>query len=474
MTVTQISEVGHFTIHECLCNHRQSAAPLVILDFNKTLTPPRCFGSCRNLLWGVLLLAAFAWGQEPVSEKIQVSQTPSVLPKGLAFEVSSEFSYDPNVLRQQKDLIGSRLWVVSPTVRYSRQASGGLYSLSYNVSRSEFVDSQQDSSTAHTLVMAVDQKINAYNKVSISGSYNYAFEGRGVGFNEGDNAGKLDSPTPMITKQVEGKYRLGADKAKMRFTGSIGRRSSDRNSQSIVNDSRDYHEDLLGAELDYRVGGRTDLVVEWRDRVISYNRTPLSQDGTEIPLDSVEQQYLVGLDLEATSKTTGKLRVGTTQRDFKWKAAQWADAKAASGTTVPAVAAAATNFPVDSGAELYWELSAVWAPRPFSKFELSSRTSTHEALGVGSFVRGMDYALSWSHQWRSRLRSRLEFSLGTDSYKDSSRVDKRKAYGARMEYDFDTRMSFGLGYRYQEMASTAKTTGFDKSMYYIFANYRSK
>ncbi len=426
----------------------------------------------------MLFLATTVWGQEqPESPQIVLpqSQPQALLPlKGFTYAFNSELSYDPNILRQQTSPLGSRLWIFASKLKYAIQAGGGTYSLGYDVGQSNFLDSKQDTVTNQALTLTIDQKINSYNRVMIAASYNLANEARGVGFNEGAAALALDKPTPLTTETVTAKYQLGADSAKMRFTGTVGYGSTDRNSQAIVNDSRDYVEDMLGAQLAYRVGARTDMVTEWRDRVVSYPRTPLTPEGSEIPLDSDEQLYLVGFDMEATAKTSAKLRVGTTQRAFKWKAAQWDDAKAASSNSAPVPATTTTNFPTDAGAELYWELSAVWAPRSYSKLELSTHSSTREGWGVGSFVLSKDYGLSWTHQWQRRLRTRLGFSVGSDVYKDSARVDNRKTYNMGMEYDFDDRMSFGFGYRYQQMKSTAVTVGFDKSIYYLFANYHNK
>ena len=390
----------------------------------------------------------------------------------MTLSANSEMGYDDNVLRQQTNPLGSRLLVVTPRVGYSIQAGGGLYTLGYELNRSEYLDSGQDSSTTQNLSLSVDQKLNSSNKVTVAGSYNHSYEGRGVGFNEGSNALSLSSPTPLVTEALSGKYQLGSDRATMRLIGSLGYMKSDRASPSIANDSRDYHVDSMGALMEYRVGSRTDLVAEWRDNQTSYDRTPVASDGTETPLDSDEQLYLIGLDLAATAKTSGKLRVGTSKRDFKWKSAQWEDAKTAA--TTPAATVTTVRFPNDTGGEFYWEFSAAWSPRAYAKFEFNTRTSTREALGVGSFVRVRDYSLSWSHLWKARLHSKLDFTIGNDTYVDSSRVDKRKAYNARLEYDFNSLLTLGFGYRYQQMISNAGNVGFDKSVYYIFANYYNK
>jgi hypothetical protein len=61
---------------------------------------------------------------------------------------------------------------------------------------------------------------------------------------------------------------------------------------------------------------------------------------------------------------------------------------------------------------------------------------------------------------------------GTDVYKDSSRIDERHSANFRLGYDFGEALSTGLGYRYQDMQSNFGNLGYDKSVFYIFANYQ--
>ena len=417
-----------------------------------------------RIIWCAAALTLPVLGQEDSANPL----------RGLTFTVNNEFSYDDNVLRQQDNKTTSRVWTFNPRVAYQIDRAGGTYTLAYDAVHNNYLDSSDDTDTNQTASLRGEQKFNAFNKLGIVGSYNDGFEARGVGFNEGSNASQLGSPTPIIIKELTGNYQLGADRARMRLVGTAGYRATDRDSALIINDSRDYQEELLGASMLYRVGSRTDLVVEYRQREINYSRTPIDNLGREIPLDSQETLYLVGVDLEATAKTTAKVRVGTLERDFKWESAQWEDS-AGGATEAPEPAAAApAQAPRSSGQDPFWELAAVWAPRSYSRFELSSRSSTRESLGIGSYVRSKDYVISWTHNWSTRVGTKLDFSIATDSYRDSGRVDDRKAANVAFTYDFDQRLSTGLGYRYQDVRSTAPGIAYDKSVFYIFANYRNQ
>lgn len=419
----------------------------------------------RNLI-RLVLLSLLACAVSSVRGQEQA------LERGLEATVNSEFSYDDNILRQKADEVGSRIWLFNPRIGYAFQTPGTDASVFYDFSNYKYLDSSADSYSSHTLNLNLDKQLSRSNKILVQGSVLSSAEARGVGFNEGSNAAELNAPTDLDTQSVVANYQLGAEDARMRLVASAGKRSTDRNSPIITNDSRDFEEDLSGAQVMYRVGWRTDLVAEYRNRKISYPRTPIAADGSEQPLDSTESQSLVGVDLRATAKTTGKLRVGTIKRDFKWQAAQWDDAPAT--TQVEEPAPALVQAPLDTDGDFYWELTAIWAPRSYSTFTLNSRVSTREALTVGNFIRSQEYSLLWTHSWNSWVQTEMDLSMGTDTYVGSSRIDDRQAISVRMLYTFEEWLNLGLGIRHQKLDSTFENAGFDKLVYYMYFTYKDQ
>ena len=428
-----------------------------------------------------------------VSVPKTMAQDTRLQPAGLTFNINSEFSYDDNVLRQgdasvltngqpnaqpgelqQAPRIGSRLVQLNPQLSYLIRTGTSSYTVNYAMDRSEYLESKQDNMTNHSLQLSTEQRFNRFNKLTVQGALNYAHEARGVGFNEGLNALNLDEPTLFATHDLFTRYQLGQDGKSLRLIAEAGWSGTDRDSSQITNDSRDYRGNRFGATLQYRVGSRTDLLVEYRNNRITYPRTPTTSSGVQTPLDSVSEEYLAGVNLEATSKTTGRLRVGTSKRSFKWKAANWSDRTALGSTETAPAPSPSVVFASDSAETLFWEFAAVWAPRTYSRFELSTRTYNREALGVGSFIRSEDYTLMWTHQWNNRVRSRLEFTTGKDDYVDANRQDERKSYQARFEYDFTKVFNVGIGIRYTETVSNFSTSSYDKSVYYLFANYHNR
>lgn len=398
-----------------------------------------------------------------------LGQDQEAADNGLVGNVRSDFIYDDNILHQPEGGPGSRIWILSPRLAYSASSPGREIKADYEFTHNNYLDSSVDSYDRHAINLAVEQKLNNANKVSVQGSYMNTYEQRGIGFNEGDNALLLGAPTPLETKALTANYQLGADTARLRVLGSAGKRTTDRDSPVIIDDSRDFGENLLGAQVMYRVGWRTDLVAEYRTRSISYNRTPVSLDGTPIDLDSSEQQKLVGIDLRATAKTTGKLRVGSIKRDYKWDAAQWEDAPNPEPVPVPAPVQGIASESLDSN--LYWELMAIWAPRSYSTFTLNSQVSTRESLAVGNFIRSQQFSLLWSHRWNGWVETELDLNTTRDTFVGANRTDERHAINFRMMYTFNSWLQAGMGVRHQKLNSNFSNLGFDKWVYYLYFNY---
>lgn len=406
-------------------------------------------------------VALCAWGQG----------LPDGGEPGLEATLVTEFSYDDNVLHQKTDETGSRVWLVNPQVSFAHKLRGTDVSLRYDLAHTSYLDSSVDTYTRHNLNYQLNTRLSKIHKLMLAGVVQSSYEPRGLNFSEGSNAMDLSAPTPVDTRNLTLSYQLGADAARLRAIASVGQSATDRESPLIVDDSRDYKADNMSAQILYRVGWRTDLVAEYRRQETVYGNQPQE---TAQALDSVETQTLVGVDLRATAKTTGQLRVGTITRKSVWKPVQWEDAPEAT----PAVQedpfqamSPQAQAPASRGADSYWELTGIWAPRTYSTFTLSSRVSNREPLFVGNYVRSRQHSLSWSHRWNGWIQSEMELAFGTDEYVGSDRVDDRQAVNLRLLYTLDSLMTIGLGMRHQKLDSNFGNAGFDKNIYYLHFNY---
>lgn len=393
---------------------------------------------------------------------------------GLSATLASEFSYDDNVLHQQEQTQGSRILLINPQLDYAYRHRSAELNVHYDFAHSHYLDSPVDSYNRHSLNYRLSTRIDRIHRLMLEGAVQSSYEARGLNFSEGSSALDLEAPTPINTHSAQLGYQLGSDAARVRVVASIGRDETDRDSPLIVDDSRDHRANRAGVQLLYRLGWRTDLVAEYRRRDTRYRQGSSEETLVPAPPDSVETQALVGIDLRATAKTSGRVRVGTVERKPVWRTAQWEDAPESELEAVedpfaepPAVAAARQGGGTDS----FWELTGIWAPRTYSTFTLSSQVSNREPLFVGNYVRSRQFSLAWNHRWNGWLQSEMQLSFGTDEYVGSGRVDDREAFNLRLVYSLDTLMTLGFGLRHQKLDSNFGTVGFDKNVYYLYFNY---
>lgn len=398
----------------------------------------------------------------------------AALDPGLKATLASELSYDDNVLHQKEQTLGSRILLINPKLDFAYRRRTAELSVQYDFAHTHYLDSPVDSYDRHSLNYRLSTRVDRIHRLMLEGAVQSSFEARGLNFSEGSSALELDAPTPIDTHSAQLSYQLGSDAARVRVVASIGREETDRESPLITDDSRDHRTNRAGVQLLYRLGWRTDLVAEYRRRDTRYRQGSSAEALVPAAPDSVETQALVGLDLRATAKTSGRVRVGTVERKPAWRTAQWEDAPESDLGSLedpfaesPAMAASRQG----GGSDSFWELTGIWAPRTYSTFTLSSQVTNREPLFVGNYVRSQQLSLSWNHRWNGWLQSEVQLSFGTDEYVGSDRVDDREAFNLRLVYSLDTLMTLGLGLRHQKLDSNFGTAGFDKNVYYLYFNY---
>ena len=424
----------------------------------------------------LLLLTVVAWVSPLFAQEAAVggaSGTQNAQGEGLFLNLVNELRYDDNVLRLQDNPLGSRVWYLNAQANYGLQRGGTQLQLSHTLEHNRYLDSPADTHTNQLSRILVEQALNSSNKVSLLASRARGFEQRGLGISEGPNALLAVAPTPLNEDGVTVNYQLGRELARMRLIATLGHSSTDRNSALIVNDSRDYTIDTRGLQMLYKVGSRTDLVVERQVRDFDYARTSVDAAGDPLSLDSTDTRTVVGVNLAASAKTVARIRVGRQTRDFGWREVVWEDETGAGAEGSQAVTGRAAGIEANTdNSDLYWEIAAVWSPRTYSRFEINSQTSTRESVLVGTFVRRKDLAFRWVHDWNSRLRTQLDISVGEDVYLGSNRADRRKGWGLKLEHAYSRALHVGYGYTGQQLTSSFEQSGFDRSLHYLFFNYR--
>lgn len=358
---------------------------------------------------------------------------------GLQYGLSADLRYDDNIYLAEAGAVDSTILEAVPFVRATLYNKGNTYQAGYRLNHAEYFDASDDSYDDHELLADINHRFTARQAVAVNAAYRLLTEERGTGFSEEPNP-VVDGPDDYVQKEFGFKYLLGMPSADLRFELSAAREMLDYDS-SYVGDTRDYQADTLGAQARYRLGGRSDLILEYVKLDVTYDNTPLDSDGQPLDLDSSEDQIMAGIGWEMTAKTRGEVKVGHSARDYSTE-----------------------DF---STSDFHWEAEVEWRPKSYSGVTLRAARSSQETNGAGLFVNSKTYDIAWNHGWTGSLTSEIGGGVITDQYEASERTDDRVFMGAGLGYDYATWLNFMLGYRYQENDSNVILVNYEQNVLYL-------
>lgn len=358
---------------------------------------------------------------------------------GFEYGLTAELSYDDNIFLS--DTAETDSWVLEalPYIRGTMYSEGNTYQLQYLMDHAEYFDSSEDTYTDHNFTLDINHRFTHRQAIVAEAAYKLLTERRGTGFSEEPN-GVVNGPDDYDHLKLGLRYLLGVPTATLRFE-IFGKYNQLDFSSSYVGDTRDYASSELGVQSRYRVGARTDLLLEYRRLMVSYDNVPLDFSGNALNLDADEDYLLAGVAWEMTAKTKGEVKIGQSKRDFD-----------------------EGGF---SNSDFHWEANLEWRPKSYSKFILSSSRISQETYGSGLYVNSQSYDLSWLHSWSGRFRSEVTLGVIEDVYEDSLRTDDRLFWQATAGYDYASWLIFELGYRYRENDSTFQEVNYEQSTLFL-------
>ncbi|MGD9660807.1 MAG: outer membrane beta-barrel protein [Porticoccaceae bacterium] len=358
---------------------------------------------------------------------------------GLSYGMDAELRYDDNIFRSEAGKVDSTIVEAAPFVKATLYNKGNTYQASYRLNYAEYFDSSEDSYDDHEFALNLNHRFTSRQAVAAQVKHSLLTEQRGTGFSEEPNI-LVSDPDSFDVTIYDFTYFLGAPSADLRFELNANRNEYDFDS-SFVGDTRDYKADQLGALMRYRVGARTDLLLEYRNLDLSYDNVPVDFQGQPLNLDSNEDYYLVGVAWEMTAKTKGQAKVGHSARDYD-----------------------ENGF---SSSDLHWEVEVSWRPKTYSEVIFNTGRASLETYGSGLFINTRKHVLAWAHAWNSRLSSRIEAGITEDDYEDSVRSDDQSHFQMGLSYELFNGLRFGAGYKYHENDSNFAVVNYEQNVFYI-------
>ncbi|MGQ8365253.1 outer membrane beta-barrel protein [Glaciecola sp. 1036] len=347
--------------------------------------------------------------------------------------------YDDNVTQSNTDEIDSWSRTIAPQLNLFTTYGASDVEFSYRLVNRDYFSSDTDNFTDHFLRAATNLELNARNRIRASLNYEDGHDARGTNFSIGQGQ-TLSEPDQYKQSELDFEYSYGAFNADGRLDLNVNLLDKNYDSDSIIYQARDRKYSTLGGTFYYRVGANTDLTFDAYRTYVDYD---IALDNAN-PLDSVQDSFLVGVDWEATAKTSGFAKIGYQTKDFD--------------------SAFREDF---SGVD--WALGVQWEPLEYSSIEVSTESNTNETNGEGNFIRGNVHSIEWRHDWLERVRSTVGFAYLNNRYEGQIvdgfdvRSDNDVRFNASVYYQFRRWLNFELTYRHNERDSNREQVEFDRN-----------
>ncbi len=340
---------------------------------------------------------------------------------------------------QEKDTWAT---VVTPRLQAWMQNGPNEYSLNFEAKDSTYFDSGDDDYTDYTTTADIHQEFNARNTLNLFGEYYDGHEQRGTGFIEGDLSFVTDKPVEYELTTFGGDYTYGSQEARGRVTLAAKSAEYDYQNYREFTRFRDRTSDTLAGTFYWKVAPRTDALIETRYINNDYDqRAPGNPDGS---YTSDQMDYLVGVEWQATGKTSGHVKLGMYDRDYDSAARKDEDG-------------------------FLWEVGVLYQPRTYSSFELNTRRYYQETSGPGNAINTEAATLAWRYDWNQRSSTGLILGANVENYEGSDRKDDNYNVEARYNYALRRWMDLGAGYRYEDRNSDLNSFSYTENVFFLEA-----
>ncbi|NRA22666.1 MAG: outer membrane beta-barrel protein [Oceanospirillaceae bacterium] len=335
--------------------------------------------------------------------------------------------YDDNILSTETNKISSWITRISPSFLLEAEDHNTLLRVGYSLEKGILHSSSPDNYLDHNFTTSINYIANSRNRFDLQASYIVGHEARGD--EDGGAISSTSSPLEYDLKTIQGIYTYGRKEA----TGIIELRARYQDKEftnfRLVTLSRDYEQVDLGAEFKYRLTAKTSAIANITRNDIDYDTSNR---------DSTNMRYLLGATWEATAKTSGTIKVGWSEKDFK-------------------------DASLDDGSGGTWDAEIYWNPKSYSTFIFSSGQEYGESTTAASYIDTNTYGINWQHFWKDNIKSTVAVNILEENYSNSIRKDTTDTFLLGLNYEMKRWLNLGLGYTYTDKDSNINALSFKKN-----------
>lgn len=372
------------------------------------------------------------WGAEKVTQE---KKTTGFIPS-----VQVRQGYTDNVYRAPKNEKHSWITTVKPGAELKMQKGVNKYTLGANTVAGYYTIDSRNDYVDWSGYARGEFEFDPRNHLDAGAKMSHKHDPIGTGASEG-KAVIQGEPDEYTQTDGDLKYTYGAKGAK----GKLVLRDLYLNKEYTNNrdntERLDRTDNEVRATAYWRAMPKTTFLVEGREKSIDYLQTATRGS----IYDSDETKQYIGVEWEATAKTTGSVRLGHVEKR----------PDADHGNI-------AKRDDFDSP---IWESSVTWQPLSYSGFTLDyERSPTEATTGGVVFIDRTDTKLTWRHEWSSYLSSKVFARRYSDDYVTTPRSDDVDSIGAGLEYTLNHWVDLSADYLYEDKNSTFDNNDYNGSV----------
>ncbi|WP_084631355.1 outer membrane beta-barrel protein [Ferrimonas senticii] len=350
-------------------------------------------------------------------------------------QLSVGLGYDDNTAYSSANEIDSWFVRTAPELLVHAGNDRTRYEVGYRLVDGRYFDSSEDNYTDHSLHLGLKHHFTRRHRIDLFYNYRRQHEARGTGIAEGRGQ-LLDGVVEMNVHDAKFVYGFGARSARFNADLELGYYDKEHTNFREFSRFRDYDTQRAIVTLYTRVGSRTQVFGEWRGYDNNYKHTEPGVSSR----DSVNQQLFAGLRWDATSKTSGSIRLGIEDRNF-----DAADREDFDGAT--------------------WQVSVDWKPRSYSVFTFESGSRSKDPDTLGDFVEEDSYRLGWQHDWRERISTNADIEYIENSFTGFDRQDQLLQLRLGVAMAWKRWLVTELSYQLADQDSNIGAVTYDKNLF---------
>ena len=383
---------------------------------------------CKNILGVSFLGLTCLVGAQ--SALAQVALKPQAIPFEsfvLVPTLNTRTVFDDNIYSLNSNEVSSFSQVINPNLSFVAQDRLNVYQLFYNLNAAGFANDSNDSYNDHKLGVSAHLEPSVRLRYDAGLTYALLHDDRGTGASSGFGIDQIrgDGTAANLGMGEVDKFNLatisggveyGAKTARgsLVANGDINQKRYSRQSSADARDN-DTVNVLLG--LRARLMPKTTFLVD-------YEISDTNYDGTSP--DTKDNRILAGITWENAIQSTGKLRLGQSNRQ------------------------------IDGAADLdkfTWDLGLIWKPVALDTISINGGARASDGVNNRT-IENTNYSVSWTHDWADRFNTTLSLGVSEDDYQGVVRTDETTTYGIFANYQMRRWLVLSAGINSSDKDST--------------------